>query len=84
MVHEHIFTYSRVSHDVNYKFHSAKSKDELDLAAEEIIDEMLDWDGTELWARYPGEKPFEVVKKDFLSYVERRYPGAIINQTRGV
>lgn len=80
VVYEHVFTYSRVSCNVKYKFHFAKSKEELDLAAEEIIDEMLDWDGTELWARYSGRKPYEVAQKDFFAHVKRCYPSATINQ----
>lgn len=72
MLSEHLFTYSQITNEVRYRHHSANSKDELDLQAEEIIDEMLDYDGTEFWARYNGLNSYESVYKDFCKYVEHR------------
>lgn len=81
VVTEHIFVYSRVSRNVRYKYHTAETREKLDLEAEEIIDEMLDWDGTELWARYPCVKPrsVEAICNDFCEYVKHKYPDAVIN-----
>lgn len=82
MIAEHIFIYSRVSRNVQYKFHTAETMEKLDLAAEEIIDKILDWDGTELWARYPATVSTKVAYGDFCKYVKHRYPDAVINSIK--